>query len=136
MARKFLPQVATGNHLLEGDVVFLTEAGGWSREHGDAAVARTPEEAEILLAAAGHFPQEVVGVYLADAQIGPDGRPRPVHFREAFRTRGPSNYFHGKQAESQREIARSRTAKRGLADQPRGPGSSPGQPKADNHVFV
>jgi hypothetical protein len=29
---------------------------------------------------------------------GPDG-PEPVHFREAFRTRGPSNYRHGKQAD-------------------------------------
>ena len=40
----------------------------------------------------------MVGAYLADAQPGPDG-PEPVHFREAFRTRGPSNYFHGKQAD-------------------------------------
>ena len=30
---------------------------------------------------------------------GPDGRPEPTHFREAFRRRGPSNYFHGIQAE-------------------------------------
>ena len=27
---------------------------------------------------------------------GPNG-PEPIHFREAFRTRGPSNYAHGKQ---------------------------------------
>jgi hypothetical protein len=40
----------------------------------------------------------VVGAYLADATAGPDG-PEPVHFREAFRTRGPSNYPHGKQAD-------------------------------------
>ena len=29
---------------------------------------------------------------------GPDG-PEPGHPREAFRAYGPSNYFHGKQAE-------------------------------------
>jgi hypothetical protein len=40
----------------------------------------------------------VVGAYLADAKAGPNG-PEPVHFREAFRTRGPSNYDHGKQAD-------------------------------------
>ena len=41
----------------------------------------------------------VVGAYLVDAAQGAGG-PEPVHFREAFRTRGPSNYFHGKQAQA------------------------------------
>ncbi|MEZ5912009.1 MAG: DUF2849 domain-containing protein [Paracoccaceae bacterium] len=41
----------------------------------------------------------IVGAYLADARRGAAG-PEPVHFREAFRTRGPSNYAHGKQAEA------------------------------------
>ena len=40
----------------------------------------------------------VVGAYLADAKAGPNG-PEPTHFREEFRTRGPSNYTHGKQAD-------------------------------------
>lgn len=101
MARKFLPQVATGNDLLEGDVVYFTPAGGWSRDHAEAAVAETPEAAEALLKRAAGFPQAVVGVYLADARIEA-GRPAPVHFREVFRTKGPSNYFHGKQAEQGR----------------------------------
>ena len=35
---------------------------------------------------------------LADAKDGPNG-PEATHFREAFRTRGPSNYAHGKQVE-------------------------------------
>jgi hypothetical protein len=30
--------------------------------------------------------------------MGANG-PEPTHFREAFRTRGPSNYAHGKQAD-------------------------------------
>ena len=98
MARKFLPQVATGNDLLDGDVVYFTPQGGWSRSHSRAELAETPEAAEALLSRASAFPQQVVGVYLADAQLK-DGVPAPVHFREAFRTRGPSNYFHGKQAE-------------------------------------
>ncbi len=38
----------------------------------------------------------VVGVYLAEAKKTNNG-PAPTHFREAFRTRGPSNYSHGKQ---------------------------------------
>ena len=36
--------------------------------------------------------------YLADAKSGPNG-PEPTHFREEFRTRGHSNYHHGKQAD-------------------------------------
>ena len=103
MARKFLPQIATGNDLLEGDVVYFTAADGWSRSHGDAALAETPEAAEALLSRASAFPNKVVGVYLADAQVI-DGKPAPVHFREAFRTRGPSNYAHGKQAEEQSRV--------------------------------
>ena len=39
-----------------------------------------------------------VGVFLAPAKAGPNG-PEPGHPREAFRANGPSNYFHGKQAE-------------------------------------
>ena len=39
MAKTFKSQVATGNDLLEGDVVYLTEAGGWTRTHAQAAVA-------------------------------------------------------------------------------------------------
>jgi hypothetical protein len=100
MARKFKPQLATGNSLLEGDVVYLTSTGEWSRNIGDAAVALHPEAAEALLARASRFPNEVVGVYLAEAAITEEGRAAPAHFREEFRTRGPSNYpWLGKQAE-------------------------------------
>ena len=38
----------------------------------------------------------LVGAYLAEARMGASG-PEPIHFREVFRTRGPSNYAHGKQ---------------------------------------
>ena len=39
-------------------------------------------------------------VALADVALDSNGRPIPTHFREEFRTRGPSNYrTHGKQAE-------------------------------------
>lgn len=99
MPRQKHPQVVTANDLFEGDVVYLTVDGGWTRRHGEAAVAETPHEAERLLALANAQPEKIVGAYLANAALGEDGRPRPIHFREAFRTRGPSNYFHGKQAE-------------------------------------
>ena len=99
MPRQKHPQIVTANDLFEGDVIYLTAEGAWTRLHGEAAVAHTPEEAERLLAVANAQPDKIVGAYLADAAIGENGRPNPVHFREGFRTRGPSNYFHGKQAE-------------------------------------
>lgn len=100
MARKFTPQIATANDLLMGDVIYLTAAGDWSREIGAAAIAANPEAAAELLARAQAFPGQVVGAYLADARIDDEGRAAPAHFREEFRTRGPSNYpEHGRQAE-------------------------------------
>jgi len=99
-ARKFQPQMATGSDLLEGDVVYFTSLGEWSREIGDAALAVSPEAADDLLKRASAFPNQVVGVYLVESAIDDRGRAAPAHFREIFRTRGPSNYpQHGRQAE-------------------------------------
>ncbi len=100
MARAFTPKIVTANDLFEGDVIYLRADGTWSREHGDAAVAQTQERADELLAVAQAQQDVQIGAYLADAELGADGRPLPIHFREAFRTRGPSNYHHGKQAQA------------------------------------
>ena len=96
MSRRFTPKVVTANALLEGDVVYLTEDDRWSRDHGEAELIEDEAHAEIRLLHAQRQPNIVVGAYLAEARPGPNG-PEPVHFREAFRTRGPSNYLHGKQ---------------------------------------
>ena len=100
MAKAFKPQIVTANDLLLGDVIYLTADGVWSRDHGDAQVANTTEEAEALLAQAAAQQLKIVGPYLAETTLDEAGKPGPVHFREAFRTRGPSNYSHGKQAEA------------------------------------
>jgi hypothetical protein len=96
MARTFTPKVVTANALLEGDVVYLTDQGHWTRLHAEADLIQDAATAEIRLLEAQALAHEAVGPYLADAKEGPNG-PEPVHFREAFRTRGPSNYDHGKQ---------------------------------------
>ena len=98
MAIPFRPKIITSNHLLEGDVIYFTSPAGWSRHITDAVVAQTQEEADRLLAEAKTFPHETVGVEFSDVDLS-TGRPQPSHFREMFRTKGPSNYFHGKQAE-------------------------------------
>ena len=96
MARQFTPKVVTANALLEGDVVYLTADDRWSRHLGEAELIEDEAHAQLRLLKAEGQRQTVVGAYLADAKPGPNG-PEPVHFREAFRARGPSNYLHGKQ---------------------------------------
>lgn len=91
-------QVVTANHLIEGDVIYLTADDQWSRHLTEAELIDDEAHAAIRLLDAQAQPHIAVGPYLAEAKAGPDG-PEPVHFREAFRTRGPSNYNHGKQAE-------------------------------------
>ena len=98
MARAFTPKVVTGNALIEGDVIYQTAEDGWTRDLADAELLTDEAEANLRLLIAEGQPEIVVGPYLADATPGADG-PEPTHFREAFRRTGPSNYFHGKQAE-------------------------------------
>ena len=77
-------------------MVYLTADDQWTRSHAEAELIEDEAIAQLRLLEAQKRPAEIVGAYLADAQPGPNG-PEPVHFREAFRTRGPSNYAHGKQ---------------------------------------
>jgi len=49
MARVVYPKVVTANHLLEGDVIYMTAKGEWSRHHEDARLFEDPNEAEIAL---------------------------------------------------------------------------------------
>lgn len=97
MMAEFTPRIATANHLLDGDVIYFARPG-WTRSLTEAAVAETPEDADVLLSEASAFPLETVGVTLTEVRLE-GGRPAPAHFREAFRARGPSNYHHGKQAD-------------------------------------
>ena len=98
MKGRFTPKVVTANDLREGDVIYLTADDRWTRLHHEAELIEDEAHAQLRLLFASAQRLAVVGAYLADAKAGPNG-PEPTHFREAFRTRGPSNYFHGKQAD-------------------------------------
>lgn len=98
MARTFTPKVVTANALIEGDVVYLTADDRWTRLHSEAELLDDEAHAAVRLLDGQARQDEIVGAYLADAKLGPDG-PEPIHFREEFRTKGPSNYAHGKQVE-------------------------------------
>ena len=98
MSRRFTPKVVTANDLLEGDAVWLTADDRWTRQMCEAELIEDEAHADIRLLDAQRQKGVIVGAYLADAKAGPNG-PEPTHFREEFRTKGPSNYAHGKQVE-------------------------------------
>ncbi len=95
MSHAFKPSVITANALLEGDVVYLG-AHDWVRDLADAEILTDEAVADIRMIEASAQTGRVVGVYLAEIDAT-GSRPAPVHFREAFRATGPSNYAHGKQ---------------------------------------
>ncbi|WP_300018644.1 DUF2849 domain-containing protein [uncultured Roseobacter sp.] len=95
MPRAFTPKVVTANALLEGDVIYQT-ATGWSRDLAEAEVLTDEADADLRLIDAAQQIDTVVGAYLADVDASGD-TPKPTHFREDFRAKGPSNYAHGKQ---------------------------------------
>ena len=99
MAKKFSSKIVTANDLLDGEVIYFTSANSWSVRFQDAVVANNEEQAGKFLQAANGQSDRVVGAYLTGVHTNDQGKPQPAHFREAFRSRGPSNYFHGKQAE-------------------------------------
>ncbi|MCQ0970729.1 DUF2849 domain-containing protein [Paracoccus sp. TK19116] len=94
------PGVITANDLREGHNVWMTTTG-WSRNPADATLYEDEAIAELDLLKAIGQSNVVVGAYLVEARRGPNG-PQPAHFREAFRQTGPSNHFHGIQADLDR----------------------------------
>ncbi|QXI62861.1 hypothetical protein CP157_00548 [Paracoccus marcusii] len=102
------PGVITANDLREGHNVWMC-ADGWTRDPRQATVYDDEAIADLDLLQAVAQSEIVVGPYLVEARRGPDG-PEPVHFREAFRQRGPSNYFHGIQADRQPDAQKTETA--------------------------
>lgn len=91
-----LPAILLANDLLDGDVVFaVADPAGplaWTRDPALALVAADDAAAERLeaFAAAELRGNKVVDAYLVDVAIE-SGSPVPRHFRERFKTLGPSN---------------------------------------------
>ncbi|MCG3267450.1 DUF2849 domain-containing protein [Yoonia sp. I 8.24] len=98
MPRAFTPKVITANALIAGDAVWFTADNRWSPSISEAEFITDEAHADLRLLEAQARQDEIAGAYLADAKDGPNG-PEATHFREEFRTRGPSNYAHGKQVE-------------------------------------
>ncbi len=88
MSRTPALHVITANDLSGGQVIYRTDAGGWTDHLAQAALWDDEAEAQLqLIEASGE--RRAVGTYLAEMRRGTSG-PVPAHFREAFRARGPS----------------------------------------------
>ncbi len=89
MTRAAISLVVTANDLRAGAVVYLTPDDRWSQAIRDAELLTDADTAAARLADAAGRQSEVVGPYLAEARLGPDG-VAPTHVREAIRGSGPS----------------------------------------------
>ena len=84
-------QVLTANRLSDGRVVFLTAAGDWSQNFGDAQIA-TDDESATEMQRTGQQAESaclVVDSYLVSLQEGKNGL-QPNSVRERIRADGPS----------------------------------------------
>ncbi len=85
-----MAKIITANHLIVGDVVFLTE-DGWSPNVDRALVADDGPALGALeqRAAAAEAANIVVAPYAVEVRRE-GSRVVPLHYREAMRTRGPT----------------------------------------------
>lgn len=86
-----MQQAFTANRLIDGRVVYLTAAGGWSEDFDESFFCTNEDEvgeyqkrAELAAVA-----DEVVEPYVIDVERGPSGA-RPARHREVIRAFGPS----------------------------------------------
>ncbi len=84
-------QVLTANRLSDGRVVFLTAAGDWSQNFGDAQITADDESAAEMRRAGQQAESAclVVDSYLVNLQEGKTGL-QPNSVRERIRADGPS----------------------------------------------
>jgi hypothetical protein len=80
--------IASANRLTDGVVVFLDDAGEWTKRLDRAAVARDKRAGEILLERAQAEAFTVVDPYLVAVSEGDDGVLEPLSLREKIRVSG------------------------------------------------
>jgi Protein of unknown function (DUF2849) len=81
-------QVASANRLSDGVVVFLDDAGQWTRRLDKAALARDERGAEILLERAKAEGASVVDPFLVAVAEDDSGTVTPLSLREKIRASG------------------------------------------------
>lgn len=88
---KAAQQVVTGNRLIDGVVVYLDAAGGWTERLGEARVVEGADELDdaVALGKAAERAQVVTEAYPIDVARDDHG-VRPLRLREKIRAGGPT----------------------------------------------
>ena len=96
-----MKKILTANYLLSGKVIYLTSGKKWIEYPANAAVFDSQEGADNALTFADTQIDKIQSAYLIDVALTSDGTPVPTSKKELIRAAGPTNYFHGKQAEKE-----------------------------------
>lgn len=87
---KDFTRIVTANRLRDGYVVFLTTEGAWSEKTEAAAVAKTTEQEEALLAQAQASVRACHVVDPTVIDVDQADTSAPLRFRERIRRAGPT----------------------------------------------
>jgi hypothetical protein len=101
-----LPQIITANRLVDGVVLFMDAAGGWSEDFARAAIYADAAETKAALvhAAEAVAASLLVDPYGVDVELR-NGHYTPKALREAIRASGPTvRRDLGKQAQGQAPV--------------------------------
>ena len=96
-----MKKILTANNLLSGKVIYLTSEKKWVENSANANVFDNQEDADNALTFADTQIDKIQSAYLIDVVLTSDGTPEPISKKELIRAAGPTNYFHGKQAEKE-----------------------------------
>jgi hypothetical protein len=81
------PSVVTANRTWDGAVIYRTASKDWSTDLSDAAVVRTADEAQALLAESVADDLGSIGSYIAPVEVK-NGAIKPGNLREHIRAQG------------------------------------------------
>jgi hypothetical protein len=81
------PSVVTANRTWDGAVIYRTASKGWSTDLSDAAVVRTADEAQALLAESVADDLGSIGSYVAPVEVK-GATIKPGNLRERIRAQG------------------------------------------------
>jgi hypothetical protein len=94
-------KILTANYLLSGKVIYLNSEKKWIENSANADVFDNQEDADNALTFADTQIDKIQSAYLIDVALTSDDTPVPISKKELIRAAGPTNYFHGKQAEKE-----------------------------------
>ena len=82
-------------------MIYLNSEKKWIENSANADVFDNQEDADNAQTFADTQIDKIQSAYLIDVALTSDDIPVPISKKELIRAAGPTNYFHGKQAEKE-----------------------------------